>query len=167
MKLVSFNEKVFLALYDWQQDPEIRKSMGGMSVELSEIEMRAAYEKFMAGGSSTVFGVEIGGEDGPIVGAFILENIHKRHNRFDLHVVFGKGFEKHVKEATKILLDYMFNENGFNWIHCVIPEGHTKVENLIKRIGAVCRCQIPEYFNFQDGIVAGNFYSLSKNKRKV
>lgn len=166
MKLVGFNSKVFGALYDWHKDPEIRKSMGGMSVELSELELQAEYQTFMVGGRCTVYGVEAE-KDGPIVGAFILDNIHKRHDRFDLHVVFGKGFERHAREATKLLLDFMFNENDFKWAHCVIPEGHEKIENLIKKVGAVCRCQIPEYFNFQDGKVAGNFYSLSKNKRKV
>lgn len=164
MKLVGYDRKLFEQLYEWQKDPEIRKSMGGMSVALTDLELEAEYASFLSGGRATVFGVQL--DDGTIVGAFIMENILKRHKRFDLHVVFGPDFVRHVKEATTMFLDYMFDENDYKWVHCYIPEGHDKIKNLIEKVGAKMRCQIPEYFHFQDGIVAGHFYSLSKNKRK-
>lgn len=163
MKIVPFNEKVFDALFEWQQDPEIRKSMGGMSVELTEDELRAEYNMFLVG-KSRVYGVEL--ETGEIAGAFIAEGIYQRHKRFECHIVFGKKFRRHMKEASTMFMDHMFNEMNFEWMHCIVPEHNEVVIKGLMKCGAVKRCTIPQYYNFQDGEESAVYLSLHKNKRR-
>lgn len=163
MKLVPFDRSLFEKLYEWQLDDDIRKSMGGMSVPLTEGELEAEYTMFLTG-KTRVYGVAL--DSGEIVGAFMLENILLRHKRFDMHIVFDPKHAVHVRGGCTLFLDHMFKENNFTWAHCIIPEGNSKVQNLLERGGAKKRCTIPEYYNFSDGIVSGHLYSLHKNKRK-
>lgn len=164
LKLVPYSEEVFNKLFEWQNDDEMRKTMGGLSIPLKEEEMFHQYNQFL-NGNSAVLGVAT--EEGTIIGAFIMEQVQPRHKRLHTHIVFEPDYFRHVKEGCKLFLDYIFNENNFEYLHCIVAASQKNTLNLIKKIGFRETCIVKNYFNFADGWVSGHFYHLTKTKRKV
>lgn len=164
LKLVPYSEEVFNKLFEWQNIDEIRKDMGGLSVPMKEAEMFNHYKQFL-NGNSAVLGVKL--ESGEIIGAFIMEQVHPRHKRLNIHIVFDPKFSRHVKEGCKMFFDYAFNENSFECIHCVVADVQEKTLKLVNKLGFVKIGTAKNHFNFIDGWSAGHFFMLSKNKRKI
>lgn len=163
MKLVPYSENVFKAMYAWQEDEATRKNMGGLSVPMREDELLFAHQQFL-NGNNAVLGVST--EEGTIVGAFMMEQIHPRHKRMNIHYVFDKEHLRHVKEGFTLFLDFVFNEQNMEWLHVYISINNEPSCNVVEKLGFIKRCTIPEYFNFSDGVVSANMYSLHKLKRK-
>lgn len=163
LKLVPYSETVFQALFAWQNDDEIRKDMGGLSVPMREDELVFMYQQFLLG-TNAVLGVET--EEGIIVGAFLMDSISPRHKRMNVHIVFDREYRRHVAEGCKLFMDYVFNEKNIDWLHCYIGMKNEQSINLVEKLGFIKRSIITDYFNFQDGPQSACLYSLHKDKRK-
>lgn len=161
LKLVPFSPTVFDALFNWQNDDELRKQMGGLSVPLREEELKFFYQQFLTG-NTAILGVST--ESGTIIGAFMMENVHKRHGRLEMHFVFDKKFRRHAKEGFQKFFDYVFKEHGFDWVHVYVPETNEPCRNILQKLGALQRCVIPDYFRTAEGLIAAKLYSLHKGK---
>ena len=161
VKIVPYSDKVFNQLVVWQEDDDLRKDMGGLSIPMREDELKFSYDQFLKE-NSAVMGVQLGET---IIGAFIMEMIQPIHKRVNCHVVFDKKFRHLVNIASEKFLDLIFNELGFNSIHAFAPANNEKNIAYLESYGFKKRGTIPEYYTFQDGVVSAYYYSLMKSKR--
>ncbi len=165
MQLIEFRNTVLDKIFLWYEDYDFRRMIGGPSVKPGPEEIKAHYLYKYDGKRGTVIGVEA--ENGEIIGAFFIEELDSKNKRCYLHVIFDPNKKRHAKRATRLFFDWMFLENEFKQMCCIIPMTNTVAHNFVSKLGFKKKCVIPDYYLLSNGWNHGVFYSLMQKDRKV
>ena len=143
----------------------MRKLLGFQSVALSNPDFDVFLNEIHDGRKNFVFGAR--DSDNGIVGVFMLDKVDARHKRAFWHVAFDKDHREHTKEFTKLFFDYIFIENGFRQLNCLVPNFNEAMKKFASKLGFKQNCILKDYFLLEKGWEDAVMYSLLKEKRKV